>query len=144
MEIIKSKKEPFTLESYRDQLKHCDEGGFRLAIQLLSLDFSESIIKSIEEGCRRSLGIFESMTATERKDPSILSPSRLKRIANGSGTKVADITKLLKTYETMKKCTLKIKPKPNGNEPPPVKTASMPIPEKPVFTKAIGRKYGTA
>ena len=44
-----------------------------------------------------------SMTKAERAKPSIINPSRKKRIANGSGTKVEEVNRLLKQFEQMQK-----------------------------------------
>ena len=44
-----------------------------------------------------------SITLEERRDPSILKASRKKRIADGSGTTVTDVNKLLNQFEEMKK-----------------------------------------
>ena len=52
---------------------------------------------------KRTEAIILSMTMEERKDPSILKASRKKRIADGSGTTVADVNKLLSQFEDMKK-----------------------------------------
>ena len=52
---------------------------------------------------KRTEAIVLSMTPAERKDPSILKASRKKRIADGSGTTVADVNKLLNQFEEMKK-----------------------------------------
>ena len=52
---------------------------------------------------KRTEAIVLSMTPMERKNPSILKASRKKRIADGSGTTVADVNKLLNQFEEMKK-----------------------------------------
>ena len=52
---------------------------------------------------KRTEAIVLSMTKEERKNPSILKASRKKRIADGSGTTVADVNKLLNQFEEMKK-----------------------------------------
>ena len=52
---------------------------------------------------KKTEAIVLSMTKEERKDPSILKASRKKRIADGSGTTVADVNKLLNQFEEMKK-----------------------------------------
>lgn len=44
-----------------------------------------------------------SMTKAEREKPSIINPSRKKRIAAGSGTTVADVNRLLRQFEQMQK-----------------------------------------
>ena len=52
---------------------------------------------------KRTEAIVLSMTKEERRDPSILKASRKKRIADGSGTTVAEVNKLLNQFEEMKK-----------------------------------------
>ena len=52
---------------------------------------------------KRTEAIVLSMTPEERRDPSILKASRKKRIADGSGTTVTDVNKLLNQFEEMKK-----------------------------------------
>ena len=47
--------------------------------------------------------IITSMTPAERAKPSIVNPSRKKRIAAGSGNTVADVNRLLKQFEEMQK-----------------------------------------
>lgn len=47
--------------------------------------------------------IINSMTVQEREDHRILNGSRRQRIANGSGTKVQDVNKLIKQFEESKK-----------------------------------------
>ena len=47
--------------------------------------------------------IITSMTAKEREKPSLINPSRKRRIAAGSGTKVEDVNRVLRQYEQMQK-----------------------------------------
>lgn len=47
--------------------------------------------------------MISSMTKQEREDPSVINPSRKRRIASGSGMKVEDVNRLLKQYEQMRK-----------------------------------------
>lgn len=58
-----------------------------------------------EKAMLRTKAIIQSMTAKERKNPSLVasSSSRKKRIANGSGTSIQEINKLLKGHEMMRK-----------------------------------------
>ena len=44
-----------------------------------------------------------SMTKEEREKPSVINPSRKRRIAAGSGRKVEDVNRLLKQFEQMRK-----------------------------------------
>ena len=43
-----------------------------------------------------------SMTPAEREKPAIINPSRKRRIAAGSGTRVEDVNRLLKQFDQMK------------------------------------------
>ena len=61
---------------------------------------------------KRTEAIVLSMTVEERRNPSILKASRKKRIADGSGTTVTDVNKLLTQFEEMKKM---MKMMGNGN-----------------------------
>lgn len=47
--------------------------------------------------------IYHSMTPYERENPEAINGSRRKRIADGSGTTVADVNKLLKQFESSRK-----------------------------------------
>ena len=49
----------------------------------------------------RTEAIITSMTPAERAKPSLINPSRKKRIAAGSGTQVQDVNRLLKQFEQM-------------------------------------------
>ena len=49
----------------------------------------------------RQVAIINSMTKAERADPDILNAKRRIRIANGSGTKVEDVNKLMKQHRQM-------------------------------------------
>ena len=44
-----------------------------------------------------------SMTPAERAKPKLINPGRKRRIAAGSGTRVEDVNRLLKQFETMSK-----------------------------------------
>lgn len=68
--------------------------------ELQGIDLSQS-----EKGMSKFEAIIYSMTLKERRNPSLISnsPSRKKRIAQGSGTTVQQVNKLLKDFEMMKK-----------------------------------------
>ncbi len=60
------------------------------------IDLDDDSFKSIE-------AIIQSMTPEERENPSVINGSRRKRIANGSGTTIQDVNRLLKQFEETKK-----------------------------------------
>ena len=47
--------------------------------------------------------IIRSMTRAERRDPSVLNASRRRRIANGSGTTLPEVNRLVKQFTEMQK-----------------------------------------
>ena len=68
--------------------------------ELQGIDFDKGT-----ETLDKTKAVIQSMTAKERKNPSLIvkSQSRKIRIAKGSGTSVQEINKLMKGYEMMKK-----------------------------------------
>ena len=56
-----------------------------------------------EKSMARTEAIILSMTPEERKDPSLMSPSRKRRIAHGAGVDIAEVNRLVKQFEQMKK-----------------------------------------
>jgi signal recognition particle subunit SRP54 len=99
----------FSLEDFRDQLR-----------QIKKLGSLESIMKMLpsvgplagmqqmagqvdEKQLTRVEAIINSMTQKERDHHEIISGSRRKRIANGSGTTVQEVNQLLRQYAQMRK-----------------------------------------
>ncbi len=60
------------------------------------LDQAQAALKKTEV-------IIQSMTRDERRKPEMIKSSRKVRIAKGSGTDPRDVTKLIESFETMKK-----------------------------------------
>jgi signal recognition particle subunit SRP54 len=60
------------------------------------VDIDEDSFKGIE-------AIIRSMTTEERQNPQVLNGSRKDRIAKGSGTSAAEVNKLVKQFDEMKK-----------------------------------------
>jgi signal recognition particle subunit SRP54 len=54
-----------------------------------------------EKMMARQLAMISSMTPQERVRPNLLNGSRKRRIAQGSGTTVPEVNRLLKQYEQM-------------------------------------------
>ena len=102
----KLKKGQFSLEDYLSQLRQMKKmGGIegimsflpgvsKIKPQMDQAGVDEKIISQNE-------AVILSMTKKERENPKIIDGSRKKRIANGSGTDVAAINKLLKQFKMM-------------------------------------------
>ena len=56
-----------------------------------------------EKALGRTEAIILSMTPKEREHPNIINGSRRKRIANGAGTTVEEVNRLMRQYEQMNK-----------------------------------------
>lgn len=54
-----------------------------------------------EQELKRIEAIIQSMTPREREKPDLINPSRKRRIAAGSGTRVEDVNRLLKQFRQM-------------------------------------------
>ena len=100
------KKGQFSMEDYLSQLKQMKKmGGIEGILSFLP---GVSKIKSQmdkagvdEKIITQNEAIILSMTKKERENPKLINGSRRKRIANGSGTDVATINKLLKQFRLM-------------------------------------------
>jgi signal recognition particle subunit SRP54 len=100
------REQTFTLDDFLDQMQQLKKMGN--LDQLLSMmpGMNQGALKNaqIDEGqMARTEAIIRSMTRAERARPEIINGSRRKRIANGSGTKVEDVNRLLKQFEQSKK-----------------------------------------
>ncbi len=99
-------KGKFSMEDYLSQLRQMKKmGGIEGILSFLP---GVSKIKSQmdkagvdEKIVTQNEAIILSMTKKERENPKIINGSRRKRIANGSGTDVATINKLLKQFKHM-------------------------------------------
>ncbi|MBI2359615.1 MAG: signal recognition particle protein [Deltaproteobacteria bacterium] len=102
-----TQKNQFSLEDFQAQLQQLKKmgplgdlldlvPGARKLTQNADLGQAEKELKRIE-------AIINSMTPAERRDPSILNGSRRKRIAQGSGTTVTEINRLIKQFLEMRK-----------------------------------------
>lgn len=100
----KLRKAEFTLEDFLEQMG-----------QIRKLGSLEDILKMIpgmnkvknlnvdEKQLSRVEAIIQSMTKAEKQNPLIINANRRRRIAAGSGTTVADVNRMLKQFEDMKK-----------------------------------------
>ena len=114
--VKKIKADEFTLQDFLEQLQQVKKlgslndllgmvpglGGLKKKLTGVDFDLDGKEVKHME-------AIILSMTPKERADTSIIDAKRRKRIAMGSGTKVADVNKLLKQFDEMRKMMRKFK-----------------------------------
>ncbi len=101
----KFKENTFTMDDLLEQMQQIKKMGSMKSIigmlpgvsdKLKDVDIDDSQLGRVE-------ALITSMTPAERAKPSIINPSRKKRIAAGSGNKVEDVNRLLKQFEQMQK-----------------------------------------
>jgi signal recognition particle subunit SRP54 len=99
----KFRENTFTLEDFRNQLRQVKKLGSME--QILGMLPGMGMLKELkkmkidEKEFVRMEAIISSMTRQERRNSDIINASRRLRIANGSGTSVQEVNKLLKGYE---------------------------------------------
>lgn len=98
-------KNQFTLMDFYDQIQQIKKMGNikdlasmipGMGKALKDVEMDNNSFKSVE-------AIIMSMTPEEREHPEIINGSRRKRIADGSGTSLQEINRLLKQFEGMRK-----------------------------------------
>lgn len=101
----KYRKNTFDFNDYLAQIRQIKKMGSLsnivsmipgVSTKIKETDIDEKIFTRLE-------AIILSMTEEERESPSILNGSRRRRIANGSGTSIQDVNKMIKQYDEMKK-----------------------------------------
>ncbi len=106
------KKDKFDLDDYLAQLKQIKKMGSLSSILKMIPGMNKlKDIKVDDKEFIRIEAIITSMTAKERKNPSLLNASRRKRIAKGSGTEVHDINKFMESFEMTQKMMKQMKSK---------------------------------
>ena len=102
----KFREQTFTLEDFLAQMYQIKKMGNINQLIGMIPGINQSALKDAEvdeNHLSKIEAIILSMTKKERLRPELINGSRRKRIANGSGTTVEDVNKLLKQFEQMKK-----------------------------------------
>jgi signal recognition particle subunit SRP54 len=100
-------KQQFTLEEFQLQLQQIKKmGSVGSLLELIpgGKKFASQVdAEKAEQEMKRVEAIINSMTLEERRNPAILNGGRRRRIAQGSGTTVTDVNRLMKQFMEMKK-----------------------------------------
>ncbi len=104
-------KGQFTLEDFRNQIQKIAKPGLMQKMVMMMpgipaemRDGLKQITGSPEsaKAIKRQVGLIDSMTLDERKNPKIIDSMRKKRIASGSGAQPNEVSELIKQFENMK------------------------------------------
>jgi signal recognition particle subunit SRP54 len=95
----------FTLDDFKVQMEKMSKPGLMQKMIGLMPGMGE-IRKLIEQedtegGIRQTVGIIDSMTREERRNPKVIDPSRRNRIARGAGVEPQDVNQLVRQYEML-------------------------------------------
>jgi len=108
----------FDLEDFRDQLQQMNKmGGMGSMLEKMPNMGNMNLAQmggaqgAAEKQFKQMESIINSMTPAERRDPEIISGSRRRRIAMGSGTQVQDVGRLIKQHKQMQKMMKKFSTK---------------------------------
>ena len=102
----KIRQATFTLDDYLEQFGQIRNMGSMDQILGMMPGVKPGALKDAqldEKAIDHQEAIIRSMTRAERENPDIITASRKKRIAAGSGTSVEDVNKLLRSFDQIKK-----------------------------------------
>ena len=100
----KLRDETFTLEDFKEQLQQVRNlGSFDQILSMLPGMGGMKNLQVDEREFVRIEAIINSMTPGERQNPSTINGSRRRRIAQGSGTQIQDVNRLLKQFAETRK-----------------------------------------
>lgn len=114
-QLEKMASNKFTLEDFRNQLGQFKKlGSMSKLMKMLpeqmtgGMSLSDEQSEEVEAQMKRTEAIIDSMTFQERRDHTVINASRKTRIANGSGSTIAEVNGLLRQYEQMRKMMQKM------------------------------------
>jgi len=98
----------FTLQDFYEQIEATQKMGPLSQIASMipgmgAMKLPEGLMEKQEEKMKHYRHIMQSMTKIEKETPEVISASRIKRIAKGSGRPESEVRELLQQYEQMKK-----------------------------------------
>ncbi len=104
----KMKKAEFDFEDYLSSVSQMKKmGGLSSILGMLpgmgGMKMPEIDEGEAEKGMKRTESIIYSMTPEERRNPSLLNPSRKRRIADGAGVDISEVNRLVKQFEQARK-----------------------------------------
>ena len=106
----KMRKNEFDFEMYLESMSQMKKmGGLSSILGMMpGLGMGGGKMPDIDEAAAekslsRTEAIIYSMTLEERQNPALLNPSRKRRIAQGAGVDIAEVNRLVKQFEQMKK-----------------------------------------
>ncbi len=112
----KFKENSFNFEDYLEQMENMSKMGDINELIAMIPGASSKLkgMKVDEKELLRNKAIVQSMTKKERRNPDLIKASQKRRIANGSGTQIQDVNRLLKQFEQSKEMMKQLNGKRKG------------------------------
>lgn len=104
----KLRSQSFTFDDFLDQLEQMKKMGPISELMGMIPGVNKQALKGFDEsGSEKAMkqmeAIIRSMTVKERANPDIIDNSRRKRIAQGSGTQLVEVNRLIKQFKDLRK-----------------------------------------
>ena len=97
----------FTLQDFYEQIEAMGKmGPLSKVVGMIpgmGMHVPEELLQKQEEKMKNYKHIMQSMTKQEKENPDLITESRIKRIATGSGRTESEVRELLNQYNQMKK-----------------------------------------
>ena len=114
-QLRKMTSNQFSLEDFRNQLGQFKKlGSMSKLMKMLpeqmtgGMQITDEQSSQVDHQMLRTEAIIGSMTQQERNNHKVIDASRKMRIANGSGSTIAEVNQLIRQYEQMKKMMAKM------------------------------------
>lgn len=102
-------KGQFTMDDFRNHMQKIAKPGLMMKMMgmLPGMGQMKDLMAQVNQDeqtgqIKKMVGMIDSMTTKERKDPSIIDARRRQRIASGSGAGAKQVSELIKQYDMMK------------------------------------------
>lgn len=101
----KMRKNAFDFNDFLDSMEQMEKlGGMQDMLSMIpGMGSQLKNVEIDEKQINRPKAIVLSMTKEERSNPSIINPSRKRRIAAGAGVDISEVNRLIKQFDQMKK-----------------------------------------
>lgn len=111
------RKAEFNFDDFYEQIQQMKKmGGLSSILSMMPNMSGIGDVDVDDDAFKQTEAIICSMTKKERAKPDIINPSRKKRIAAGAGVDIADVNRLMKQFEQMKKMMKQMSGMMNGKK----------------------------
>lgn len=111
------RKAEFNFDDFYEQIQQMKKmGGINSILSMMPNMGIPSDVEVDDNAFKSTEAIINSMTKKERQRPDIITPPRKKRIAKGAGVDIAEVNRLMKQFEQMKKMMKQMNGMMNGKK----------------------------